>query len=164
MQLKLVYYPDPRLLNVCKEAHSQSMKDRANIIAGMWAIMKNNGVGLAANQVGLNMRMFIWNEQGNPQGIWNPILSCVSGSAFEKEGCLSIPKVNVTMERGTSSVLNGEGMNGLPLQFIGGLLLTRIWQHEIDHLDGKLIIDNMNNNETIANKKVLKRLLKNAVT
>lgn len=162
--MQLVYYPHPILLETCIKAHIQPTKERAAITAIMWKIMRdNNGIGLAANQVGLNIRMFAWLENEYPQIIWNPILNCVSGMSEEQEGCLSLPEIQVTIQRATSSILSGEGINGLPLRYVGTQITTRIWQHEIDHLNGKLIIDDMNSNETISNKKALKKLLKKAV-
>jgi len=129
--------------------------------AEMFRILeRHNGVGLAAPQVGMNVRMFAWKEHGFCQIIWNPVLKSVSGQQPSIEGCLSLPGVSVTMTRGTSSILTGIGINNLPIQFIGDTHTTRIWQHEIDHLDGKLIIDNMTKEETSLNKCTLRRLLK----
>ena len=162
--MRLIYYPDPRLLATCVEAPKQSQDERARLAARMWKIMrKNRGVGLAAPQVGLNIRMFVWSHGGQDQAIWNPVLSCVSGCIESTEGCLSLPKVNVTLQRATSSILAGEGLNGKPLRFIGDGNTTRIWQHEIDHLDGKLIIDNMGRDDTLANRDALRTLLGNTV-
>jgi peptide deformylase len=129
--------------------------------AEMFRILdRHNGAGLSAPQVGMNVRMFAWKENGFCQIIWNPVLISVSGQQQSVEGCLSLPGVTVTMTRGTSSILKGIGINNLPIQFIGDAHTTRIWQHEIDHLDGKLIIDNMTKEETGVNKGTLRRLLK----
>lgn len=162
--MQLVHYPDPRLLVICKHNNFTTIEERRTIAYKMFKIMNDNkGVGLAAPQVGLNIRMFVWNHNGYGQSIWNPILDCLSGEMVSKEGCLSIPEVNVTIQRAISSILLGEGINGKKLKFIGGKNTTRIWQHEIDHLDGKLIIDNMNRGDTIINKEALRELLKNTV-
>jgi len=164
MQLKLVTYPDPRLLVKCLEYDSsikESIKKRRMFRSEMFRVMeRHNGAGLAAPQVGMNVRMFAWLDQGICQIIWNPILESVSGQQESREGCLSLPGVTVTVTRGTSSILKGIGINNLPLRFIGDAHTTRIWQHEIDHLDGKLIIDNMTREETGENKGTLRRLLK----
>jgi peptide deformylase len=163
--MRLIYYPNPKLLVKCIEAPTESPKDRARLVSKMWKIMrKNHGAGLAATQVGLNIRMFVWKQNEQDQAIWNPVLSCISGKIESREGCLSIPGVNVTIQRATSSILDGTGINGRPLKFIGDAITTRIWQHEIDHLNGKLIIDNMNLDDGNANKNVLRTLLKNVVT
>jgi peptide deformylase len=130
----------------------------------MWRIMsENGGCGLSASQIGLCIRMFVWKHDGFDQAIWNPFLDCVSGSAKLEEGCLSLPKVSVTKQRATSSILTGTGLNGRSLKFIGNEITTRIWQHEIDHLDGRLIIDGMSHEETILNRDAMRSLLKNSV-
>ncbi len=164
MQLKLVKYPDPRLLVRCLEydsSNKESIKKRRMLRSEMFRVMeRHNGAGLAAPQVGMNVRMFAWLDQGICQIVWNPVLKSVSGQQDSIEGCLSLPGATVTMVRGTSSILTGIGINNLPLRFIGDARTTRIWQHEIDHLDGKLIIDNMTKQETSENKGTLRRLLK----
>lgn len=166
--MQLVYYPDPRLLKVCAEtlvatylkSNTKFKQERVRMATKMWLIMrKKRGVGLAATQVGSNIRMFVFKSNGYNHTIWNPVLSCVSGSHESIEGCLSLPNINVMVQRATSSILTGQGLNGLPLQFIGDPIMTRIWQHEIDHLDGKLIIDNMSREETLSNKEALRLLL-----
>lgn len=162
--MKLMIYPNEILYQKCSEVNEvvdkQKIKDRRQLAVDMWNIMSDKrGSGLSAPQIGLGIRMFVWGERGFNQAIWNPVLSCLSGTRKDIEGCLSLPGINVTIERSTCSILKGIGMNGLPLQFIGNELLTRIWQHEIDHLDGKLIIDDMNKVETISNNFALKCLL-----
>lgn len=166
--MQLVYYPDPRLLKVCAETlvvtyrkpSTELKQERVRMAKKMWLIMrKKRGVGLAATQVGSNVRMFVFKSNEYNHAVWNPVLSCVSGSDELEEGCLSLPNINVVVQRATSSILTGQGLNGLPLQFIGDPIMTRIWQHEIDHLDGKLIIDNMSREETLSNKEALRLLL-----
>lgn len=162
--MHLIYYPDSKLLTTCIEAPPQLPAIRAQLAADMWKIMRtDNGIGLAANQVGLDIRMFVWKHNGQDQAIWNPVLSCISGCTESTEGCLSLPKVNVIIRRATSSILSGQGLNGRPLRFIGDAITTRIWQHEIDHLDGKLIIDNMSREDTLVNRDALRTILNNTV-
>lgn len=163
--MQLVYYPDPILQLVCNKAPDQQRQDKASLAAKMWKIMDDNsGVGLAAPQVGLKIRMFVWKQSGFNQAIWNPSLICVSGNIESTEGCLSLPKINITIQRATSSILTGTGLNGKLFRFIGGVITTRIWQHEIDHLNGKLIIDNMNYEDSKINRNILKELLNNNET
>ncbi len=165
--MQLIYYPDPILSKKCQPAINPSKKQNIKnskrrlaprswseaLASEMWKIMDdNNGIGLAAPQVGLNIRMFVWKHNGRNQTIWNPELSDISGGCITSaEGCLSLPKVTIKLQRPTSSVLNGIGLNGQPLRAFGNSVTTRIWQHEIDHLDGKLIIDNMSREDIIAN-------------
>jgi len=167
--MRLIYYPNPILSKKCRSVPNsgvgQKIKDRSALAAAMWKIMNDNsGVGLAAPQVGLNARVFVWNNKGSQiynQVIWNPVLNCVRGCMESIEGCLSLPKVSVIMQRATSSILTGTGINGKPLLFVGDAITTRIWEHEIDHLNGKLIIHDMNYNNVIANQDAIKTLLKN---
>ena len=160
--MQLVYYPDPILFSKCPEYDQFDTKiitKKRILVTKMLKLMKDNkGAGLAAPQVGLNIRMFIWEDSGFGQAIWNPILSSVSGTVKSIEGCLSLPGITVTLERSKSSILRGIGLNGRPLQFIGTSTTTRVWQHEIDHLDGKLIIDNMDRDDTLSNRKAIKYL------
>ena len=166
--MELVTYPNPILFERCKEipnsGSGQSPNERASLVVKMWKIIQewdfNNGVGLAAPQVGLNTRMFIWCPNYDIQAIWNPTLSCVKGHIGSTEGCLSLPGIKVTIQRATSSILDGTGINNKPIKFIGDAVTTRIWEHEIDHLDGKLINDNMNHEDSVSNRDDLKKLLK----
>lgn len=168
--MQLIYYPNPILSSQCEpvpdSGADQKRKRRLELANKMWTIMnKHGGVGLSAPQVGLNIRLFMWNQHSGKQlynqAIWNPVLSCVSGLSQSIEGCLSLPKINVTIQRATSSILTGTGFNGRPLRFIGDAITTRIWQHEINHLDGKLIIDNMSPEDYETNRDALSILLKN---
>lgn len=163
--MQLIVYPDPILFERCKEVPNsgagQSPKERASLAAAMWKIMdKNRGVGLAAPQVGLNMRMFVWKQYEANFAIWNPIVGGVFGISESIEGCLSLPGITVTKERSTISQIFGTDIDGKPCNYNGLEFQTRIWRHEIDHLNGQLIIDNMSHEDSVANRDALKKLLK----
>lgn len=167
--MQLISYPNKILSTVCKitdvKYDGQNREERQRLANKMWKIMrKKRGIGLAAPQVGLNIRMFVWSHFGHSQVIWNPILYYISGEIDSIEGCLSLPGITVTIKRATSSVLIGEGINGLGLKFIGDENTTKVWQHEIDHLDGKMIIDNMAKEDEAANKDILEILKNNSST
>ena len=167
--MELQIYPAKALLEECPPANllPQFTDIRAAVVKEMRAIMhQHNGVGLAAPQVGVLTRIFIWNTTGNPsddQAIVNPELVELSGEEWQDEGCLSLPKVAVSVKRATSSKLVGYTVDGHQIHYAGNRALTRIWQHELDHLNGVLMIDDMSRNDTIANKKQLRKLLKNAI-
>lgn len=169
--VQLIYYPNPILLIPlipCEleidDYSKKNIKKRMSLAIDMFYTMdQNKGAGLAAPQVGLKIRMFTWKHNGFNQAIWNPSLSYISGNIESIEGCLSLPNVIVTLQRATSSILSGIGLNGKRLRFIGNTITTRIWQHEIDHLDGKLIIDNMSREDVTSNRDALRTLLKNTV-
>ncbi len=165
--MQLVYYPNPILFQPCDpvdESITNQIIQRTKLAMAMWQIMdEHNGVGLAAPQVGLNIRMFVWKpvqKNSKNRAIWNPELNITfKDKAFGKEGCLSFPGVNVTIKRFIRSSLIGTDSNGKLITVYSGAAATRIWQHEIDHLDGKLIIDNMNRDDTLTNRDALKTLL-----
>ena len=137
------------------------------MVWGLYVGDNNNGVGLAAPQVGLNIRMFVWKHYGYNFAIWDPILTWLDGEQKSVEGCLSLPKVQVTIKRATGSDLTGSHLIRYPnyeisdnIKLFGDSDITRIWEHEIDHLDGKLIIDNMTHDEQVSNRPALSILLK----
>src|SRR3989344_5558254 len=106
-----------------------------------------HGIGLSANQIGLNMRVFVA-EVPDAQGgmksyaIFNPKLEKFSGEKIPfEEGCLSVPLTYGTVERAERVTLTGFDKNGGPVKIKAWGLLARVFQHEVDHLEGKLFID-----------------------
>ncbi|CAN5793453.1 peptide deformylase [soil metagenome] len=109
----------------------------------MLATMRDNeGVGLAANQVGRLKRVFVAAIEDEEYVIVNPVLTDWSETTESvPEGCLSIPGILVDVERPTSVTVSGRDVSGKPLQISASDLLARVLQHEVDHLDGVLILD-----------------------
>ncbi len=109
----------------------------------MLATMRDNeGVGLAANQVGRLKRVFVAAIEDEDYVIVNPVLTDRSETTETRpEGCLSIPGIQVDVERPTAITVSGQDVSGKPLQIEASDLLARILQHEVDHLDGVLILD-----------------------
>lgn len=100
------------------------------------------GVGLAANQVGRLKRLLVAATEDDEFAIVNPVIESRSEeSEFFAEGCLSIPGIQVDVERPTAVTISGQDLEGGPMQLELEGLLARIFQHEIDHLDGVLILD-----------------------
>lgn len=160
-KLSIITYPDPRLKKVCKPVETFDEK-LAQIAMQMLDLMHQaKGVGLAAPQVGLGIRLFVWNTSGNREDdhvCVNPVLSDLEGDVEAEEGCLSLPDVNVNVRRAQACSLRGVDLQGKPMQLSAMDLLARCWQHEVDHLDGRLIIDRMSEADKIANRRVLKQL------
>ncbi len=160
-KLQMVFYPDPLLKKVCApvERFDESLQRFA---AGMIDLMRREeGVGLAAPQVGVLIRLFVCRVPGQADDsrvYVNPSLAELTGAAEMEEGCLSIPSVNVTMRRATHAVIEAFGTDGRPIAETGTDLLARVWQHEADHLDGRLIVDNMSTSDEISNRRSLKQL------
>lgn len=100
------------------------------------------GVGLAANQVGRLKRILVAALEGEEYVIVNPEIN-ETGDESEKdvEGCLSIPEIQVEVERPTQVTISGQDRSGAPVRLEAEGLLARILQHEMDHLNGVLILD-----------------------
>ncbi|CAN5280394.1 peptide deformylase [soil metagenome] len=109
----------------------------------MLATMRDNeGVGLAANQLGRLKRVFVAAIEDEEYVIVNPVLTEWSETTESvPEGCLSIPGILVDVERPTGVTVSGRDVSGKPLQISASDLLARVLQHEVDHLDGVLILD-----------------------
>jgi peptide deformylase len=102
------------------------------------------GVGLAAPQVGISMRFFVYDDGDEHRGfVANPSLSGLDAPETTEEGCLSIPGPFHPTERSTRVELRGQDLQGRPIEIAAEGLLARIFQHETDHLDGVLYIDRL---------------------
>lgn len=106
------------------------------------------GIGLAATQVGVPLRIFVADlSAGNRAGelitFINPELLEIEGTQHEDEGCLSVPGFTANVLRPSRAVVKGLDRNGDPQQIEGTGLLARCFQHELDHLDGRLFVDRL---------------------
>jgi len=106
------------------------------------------GVGLAAPQIGVPFRIFVVDVSvgRDPEGLIvmvNPEFVSRDGMQLEEEGCLSIPGFDATVVRPLHAVVKGLDRNGQEYQREGTGLLARAFQHEMDHLDGRLFIDHL---------------------
>jgi peptide deformylase len=103
---------------------------------------EHEGVGLAANQIGRLKRIFVAACEEEEYTIVNPVIEEKSESTEkDMEGCLSIPETRVEVERSQAVTVSGKDPSGAPVCIRAEGLLARIFQHEIDHLDGILILD-----------------------
>ena len=161
-KLEVKTYGNPVLRKECREIDeiTPEIQDLAERM--VQCMYDENGIGLAAPQVGINLRMFvidtrveeneIYSTPGEaylspmmPMAILNPQI--ISSSGPDKpfvEGCLSIPGVNATVIRPDVIRLKGKLLNGEEIDIECGGLLSRCAQHEIDHLDGVLFTDRAN--------------------
>jgi peptide deformylase len=119
-------------------------EDLERLVARMRQLMNDaRGVGLAATQVGVVQRLFVFQrDEDDVVAIMNPVLSELSEERVaEDEGCLSLQGVTVPVERHLTVTLEGRDLEGNELRFELEGHPARIAQHELDHLDGTLIID-----------------------
>jgi peptide deformylase len=135
-------YGDPVLRMKAREVEAFD-EDLARLAERMTALMHDaNGVGLAATQVGVLRRVFVFVDDGEDRVLVNPVLTASSkDTEVDDEGCLSLRDVLVPVERPKAVTIEGVDLAGEPVRYELELPSARIVQHELDHLDGVLIID-----------------------
>ena len=101
------------------------------------------GAGLAAPQIGVGLRVFTWNIEGEVGHLVNPVLDLSEETQNGDEGCLSIPGLAIDCRRALSLVAKGFDVHGEPVAIEGSELLARAIQHETDHLDGIIFVDRL---------------------
>lgn len=159
--LSIIKYPDPRLRQPCRgiDRFDSSLVELAGRMLTL--MREGGGVGLAAPQLGLHVRLFVCNATGEPEDdevYVNPVLDGLVGGVEAEEGCLCLPGVVGPITRAQECVIRAVDVQGNPIERSGEDLRARIWQHETDHLDGRLIIDRMSPAAKIANRRALKHL------
>ena len=136
-------YPDP-VLRMAGRPVEQFDDDLRRLVARMVQLMKEaSGVGLAATQVGVLRRIFVFAPEEDEVAILvNPqIVSSGNETDLDDEGCLSLQGVTVPVERPTTVRIEGHDELGKEIGYDLEGMAARIAQHELDHLDGKLILD-----------------------
>ena len=102
------------------------------------------GIGLAATQVGIPLRMLVVDEGRGAAAVYlNPVIVESGGEETAEEGCLSLPGIFADLARAAWVVVEARGRDGSPIRQRATGLLARVFQHEIDHLDGVLFIDRL---------------------
>lgn len=145
---KVLHYGTPSLREPSKEVHKVSRKI-TDLVQDLFDTMyAQNGVGLAAPQIGVNLRVFVIDastkeEPLEPMVFINPKIIKKSGAVKSNEGCLSFPEAYTDVVRYKDIMVKATNEHGKPfvMEVKGGNLLARAIQHENDHLDGILFID-----------------------
>lgn len=159
--LTIVRWPDPRLKK--PSVPVERFDERLKLLAArMLELMRQSkGVGLAAPQVGVNVRLFVSNPTGQEQDdrvYVNPMLTEGDGEEEAEEGCLSLPQIFVNITRFKTIHMQAQDIGGRPIDLVESGYLARIWQHETDHLNGTLLTDRMGAIAKLAHRKKLKEL------
>ncbi len=118
-------------------------------------MLRAPGAGLSANQIGVSLRVFTYDVDGEVGHLINPDLDLSSEQEEGPEGCLSLPGLVYDTPRALRTVAKGFNMHGEPVVLEGSGLLARCVQHETDHLDGVLFIDRLSKEER---KKAMKEI------
>lgn len=124
-----------------------------------------NGAGLAAPQVGVGLRVFTYAVDGEEGHVVNPVLTISGGlQGDDQEGCLSVPGIGFALPRADEVQLRGFDVTGRPLQLDAAGMLARCFQHETDHLDGRLYIDRLEGEDRRAALRAIRHARYNDVT
>jgi peptide deformylase len=117
------------------------------------------GIGLAAPQVGVSVRVMVVSDEHNRgvQALVNPVISAQGGSVKAEEGCLSLPGIFAPVTRAEWVTLDAQDLEGQPVSLTARGLRARVFQHEIDHLDGVLFIDRL---EPMVRDRIKRRIKK----
>lgn len=131
-------------------------KELRQLVADLTITMQEApGVGLAAPQIGVSLRVFTYDVDDEIGHLINPVLDLSDEEQDGPEGCLSIPGLTFDTKRAMNVVAKGMNMHGEPVTIIGSDLMARCVQHETDHLDGVLFIDRL---DAEARKEAMKAI------
>ena len=173
--LPIVCYPKKILKQKAEEVLDITSQIKKLIPQMVETMYKNEGIGLAAPQIGISKRIIIVETsenpraavreksrpfdkaQGKPLAFLNPVITKKLGKPVtEEEGCLSLPGTFVRVKRSQKITLECQTAEGKVVKIEAGGLIARIFQHEIDHLNGKLIIDHVSPLQRFKLRKQLK--------
>lgn len=167
--LEVLTWPDKRLCrvstavttNICDDEPLQELMD--DMVATMNAY---RATGLAAIQVGVDLRVLVVRDQKDVVKIINPIIKSTEGSIHQREGCLSFPGLYVAIRRPEELVIEYHNEKGVRKTTVGRGLLARAIAHEMDHLDGLTFLDRVprfNRVEIVKNYNRLQKKINRAV-
>ncbi|NJK71704.1 MAG: peptide deformylase [Thermales bacterium] len=147
--LKICTYPDSILTTPAKDVQFPLDSDTSQLINDMWEVVKANGVGLAAPQVGVSKKICIVNLSSTEKGkeakdilLINPRITFSSQIQHEMvEGCLSFPKEYYKIIRPANITVEYQDQNNRSKKLNASKWLSRVIQHEIDHLNGQIFIN-----------------------
>lgn len=136
-------YGDPVLKQVAPEVDEVD-GTLAHLVDDMVETMyRSEGAGLAAPQVGVQKRLFVYDVGEGPEALINPVIVDMDGEWYYDEGCLSIPGLRVGIVRPSRVHITGYGLDGEERSLEADEFLGRVFQHEVDHLDGVLMLERL---------------------
>ena len=159
-KLNILEFPDPRLRTVAKpieEVDSTIVKYAEDMLETMYDAP---GIGLAATQVNIHLRLIVLDvsdQKNDPIFLVNPVITRAEGEIESSEGCLSIPGYSEPISRYETIEYEAIDLNGNQKKDVANGLLAICIQHEMDHLQGKLMVDRISSTKR---QLIRKRLLK----
>jgi peptide deformylase len=160
--MKIVEYPHPALLAATIPVRQVDKALRLQVGQMFELMYEAGGIGLAANQVALPYRFVIMNidtEKHDPKKediFINPVIVSQKGSIEDEEGCLSFPGLYAKVRRAKEVTVEAYDLQGESIRINATGLAARAWQHEIDHLDGKVFVDRFSTISKLAHRNDIK--------
>jgi peptide deformylase len=160
--MKIVHYPHPALRHKARMVSSIDKKLHLHVGAMMEAMYEAKGLGLAAPQVALPYQLLVMNVTGDPnqkdreEVFLNPTIVERRGTIDDEEGCLSFPGLFQKIRRAKTIKIQAYNLKGQLVEKVVSDLEARAWQHEIDHLNGVLFIDNMGTIARLSSRSAVK--------
>jgi peptide deformylase len=161
----ILKYGAPELENNCQVV--TEFDDGLKVLAQdmLESMYRAVGVGLAAPQLGVNVRLIVVDptagqERGHQIILVNPEIVTQSGQQIGKEGCLSFPDIILAVERPVRAHIKGQTLTGNAVELEAEDLIARILCHEIDHLDGVLFVDRVSALKRVMIRKRIRKLMK----
>lgn len=143
--MEILTYPNPTLKKTSAPVLAVGEEDRSLLEEMVKTMYLSHGIGLAAPQIGINKKLMVVDiGDKNILRLINPIIIKAAGKEEMEEGCLSVPNIYVNIKRAKSVKIKALNENGRLVNFEATGLLARAILHEIDHLNGRLIIDHLN--------------------
>ena len=143
--LKIRKYGDPLLRRRAAPVREITSEVRRTVADMIETMYDEVGIGLAAPQVGISLRLMVVGDDktGNARALVNPVIAEQGGEVIAEEGCLSLPGIFAPVTRAEWVKLEAQDLEGQPVSIRARGLAARVYQHEMDHLDGVLFIDRL---------------------
>jgi peptide deformylase len=163
---EIVKYPDPVLAKRGEAVTAFDDRLKTLVEEMFESMYQAQGIGLAAPQIGISQRLTVIDVsfKKNPEEkivLINPEIVHREGEQYEEEGCLSLPEIREKVKRAAKVKVRAQDVEGEWFEIEGEELLSRAFQHEIDHLDGVLFIDRLSRLKRDLTVRKIKKLIKN---
>jgi peptide deformylase len=155
--LPIRIYGDPVLNTPTTEVENIDAKIAALAELMIETMHDAPGVGLAANQIGVQKRLFVYDKGDGAHVVVNPVIVETSGEWTYEEGCLSVPGLSWPIVRANEVHLTGFDLDGNEIDIQTSEYEGRIFQHECDHLDGVLLVERLSDDQKKEAKKILRK-------
>jgi peptide deformylase len=157
--LKVRKYGDPLLRRRAAPVREITPEIRRIVTDMIETMYDEVGIGLAAPQVGISLRLMVVGDEKTPEAraLVNPVIAEQGGEVTSEEGCLSLPGIFAPVTRAEWVKLEAQDLDGKPVSIRARGLAARVYQHEMDHLDGVLFIDRL---DPVTRDRIKRRIKK----